>query len=67
MALHQADTVGEKMQRPLSGYLGIQLAQGTGGGVPRIGEGGLPGLFSAAIEFFEVLDFDVGLTPHFQS
>ena len=34
--------IGEKRQRPCAGNLGVQLAQGSGGGVARIGKGLAP-------------------------
>ncbi len=42
----------------------VELAQGTGRGVARVGKGLFPGLLLAAVELLELVNGHVGLTAH---
>ena len=59
-----ADAVAPDRERPLGGELRVELADRAGGGVARVGEGGLAGRGAALVQGFEVGDRQVDLAAH---
>jgi hypothetical protein len=57
--------VGEKLQAALGDDLGIQLAQGTGGGVAGVGKIGLSCLFSLSIQAFKFFEGQESFAANF--
>ena len=61
-----AYAVGKKGQGPFGGYLGVQLAQGTGGGVPGIGKFPLPVFQPLLVEHQEGMAGHIHFAPDVQ-
>ena len=57
----------QDIQPTAGGYSRVQLAQGTGSGIPRVGEQGLLFLFPQGVEPLESLKGHVHFAPHHQA
>jgi hypothetical protein len=57
---HQlSDPIAEKVERTPPGDRGVQLAEGSGGGVPGVGKERLSFFLPLAVQFFERLAGEV--------
>ena len=62
-AVCKLDVKNQNIQSPLCGNLRIQLAQGTGSGVPGIGKEGLPRRLLGSIQLFKAFFRHIYLAP----
>ncbi len=60
-----ADAVEVDLERPPGRNPGVELPDGPGGGVTRVGERGLPLFFLPPVELLEVFERHVHLAPRF--
>ncbi len=61
-----APGIGEELQRPFSGDVRVELAQGAGGGIAGIGEGRLAGGGLTLVDALEILMGEIDLAANLQ-